>query len=118
MARPSPYTEGQKTAILDAVKAARKTGTWPDALKAAKEAGFKGKLPYLMKFAGGGTRKGKRRMGRPKGSKTPPAAAIRNGSGLGAIDQIVERMVEQRVGVAVSRAVASLERAAKALKSL
>ena len=50
MPRPSPYTPEQKTAILDAVKAAREVGKWPDALKAAEEAGHKGGFQYLMKW--------------------------------------------------------------------
>jgi len=144
MARPSPYTEAQKAAILEAVKTARKTGTWPDALKAAEGAGFKGGLQYLMKFVGGGSKRRKakavtkaapaakaapkagKKLGRPKGSKNaikhgpgrPKASVSVKGAGLGAIDSIVSKMVEQRVAVAISKAVASLEHAAKALKSI
>ena len=137
MARPSPYTDAQKAAILDAVKTARKTGTWPDALKAAEGAGFKGGLQYLMKFVSGGAKrrgrkaaaktvsaKGKK-LGRPKGSKNAvkrgpgrPKASGAAGAGLGAIDSIVEKMVEQRVAAAMDRAVKALETAAAELKAL
>jgi hypothetical protein len=69
----------------------------------------------------------KRKPGRPKGSKNavrrgpgrPKAVAVvANGAGLAGIEAIVKRMVEQRVMATVGRAIASLEAAAKELKSL
>ena len=52
MPRPSPYTDKQKAAILEAVKSARKAGKkWPEILEAAKAEGFKGGLEYLKQFA-------------------------------------------------------------------
>jgi hypothetical protein len=40
MPRPSPYTDRQKAAIFDAVKAGRKAGKkWPEIHEAAAEAG-------------------------------------------------------------------------------
>lgn len=139
MPRTSPYTDAQKSAILEAVNSARKTGSWLDALKAAQDAGFKGGLQYLMKFAGGSKRHGrkpskaeapvaaKKKLGRPKGSKnavkrgpgmpkTPVVAG--NGAGLAGIEAIVERMVEQRVGAKIGAAVRALERAAGELRGL
>jgi hypothetical protein len=128
MPRPSPYTDKQKAAIIEVVKATRKAGKkWPEILEAAKADGFKGGLQYLMKFAhkAGAVRRRKRRHaapaattkrgpGRPKGR--PKTAG--NGAGLAGIESIVERMVEQRVRATVGRAVASLEAAAKELKRL
>jgi hypothetical protein len=139
MARPSPYTAAQKAAILEAVKTGRKAGKkWPEILAAATEAGYKGGLQYLMKFAhmGGAVRRRRRgkpaaaakgKPGRPKGSKKavkrgpgrPRAITVAvNGAGLAGIEAIVERMVEQRVRAAVARAVKALEGAAKELQSL
>ena len=142
MPRTSPYTPEQKAAILVAVKDARKEGQWSDALKAAEEAGFKGGLGYLMKLASSnGTPKppkstnaantpeavsGKKPRGRPKGSTNvakrgagrPKATSAGNGAGLNEIDRIVAQMVEQRLAVALEKAVTSLENAARELKSL
>jgi len=138
MARPSPYTGAQKAKILEAVKTGRKTGKkWTEILEATKAEGYKGGLQYLMKMArkGGavrGRRKAKaapakgKKIGRPKGSKNavkrgpgrPKASVSAKGAGLGAIDNIVSKMVEARVAAAISKAIASLEHAAKALKSI
>ncbi len=53
MARPSPYSNEQRSAIIQAAIAAKKDGKWADGLEAAKGAGFKGGLPYLMKMIRG-----------------------------------------------------------------
>ena len=141
MPRPSPYTDKQKSAILEAVKAGRKSGKkWPEIHAAATEAGFKGGLQYLMKMARksgavrGRRRRGKpaaaattakRKPGRPMGSKNavkrgpgrPRAVAVAgNGAGLAGIEAIVERMVEQRVGAKIGAAVRALEIAAGELR--
>jgi len=138
MPRKSPYSDAQKAGIHEAVKTARKTGTWTDAHKAAKDKGFKGSLPYLMKFIGGGKkRKGKaapkaaptkaKKLGRPKGSKNsikrgpgrPKKISVpMNKEGLVQIDSIVERMVKKQVGATLSRAVQLLEAVTAELKSL
>ena len=142
MPRPSPYTDAQKAAILDAVKTGRKAGKkWPEIHAAATEAGYKGGLQYLMKMASNAgavrrKRKGaktaktvaafkvKGKRGRPKGSKNatqrgpgrPKAAAA--GVGLSDIDKIVAQMVEQRVGTAVAKAIEALEKAVGALREI
>ena len=142
MARPSPYSEKQKSAILEAVKAGRKSGKkWPEILEAAKAEGFKGGLPYLVKFSrASGAVRGRRRkpdtsslpvatkrkLGRPKGSKNavkrgPGRSKGRvstNGAGLAGIEAIVKRVVAQRLAVAVDRAVKALETAVGELKAL
>lgn len=47
MPRPSPYTAEQKTSIIEAAIAAKAAGNWNDALSAAKDAGYTGKVAYL-----------------------------------------------------------------------
>jgi hypothetical protein len=123
-----PYTDAQKSAILEAVKAGKK---WPEIHAAATEAGYKGGLQYLIKFAhkGGAVRRRRKssvaaatapihKPGRPKGSKNavrrgpgrPKAIPVAgNGAGLADIEAIVERTVEQRVRATVARAVRALE---------
>ena len=143
MSRPSPYTDKQKAAILEAVKSSRKSGKkWPEVYEAAKAEGFKGGLPYLVKMSrAAGVVRGrrgrkpvrsaapvaaKRKPGRPKGSSKvatrrpgrPKGSVSTNGAGLSGIESIVKRMVEQRVNAAVSRAVAALETAARELHAL
>ncbi len=146
MPRTSPYTDEQKSAIIEAVKTARKTGSWPDALKAAKDAGYKGQLQYLMKFAGGKKQQksskavkpaapgkaeapvaAKKKAGRPKGSKNAVkkgpgrpkgAATAMNVAGLDGIEAIVSRMVEQQVGAKIGAAVKALEQTVEELKTL
>ena len=145
MPRPSPYTDKQKAAILEAVRSGRKAGKkWPEIHAAATVAGYKGGLEYLKQFAhkGGAVRRrrkssvvaaaaapvaatAKQKRGRPKGSKNAvkpgpgrPSAVAGNGAGLAGIEAIVARMVEQRVRAAVARAVKALEMAAQELKSV
>ena len=126
MPRPSPYTDKQKAAILEAVKSGRKAGKkWPEIHEAATEAGFKGGLEYLKQFAraAGAVRRrrrgapkavtAKRKPGRPKGNKNavkrgpgrPRAAAVAgNDAGLAGIEAIVHSMVKERVRAMVGRA--------------
>jgi len=140
MPRPSPYTDKQKAAIIEAVKSSRKSGKkWSEILAAATGAGYKGGLQYLMKLARGSgavrrRRKGNavataapavaaKRPGRPKGSKNavkrgpgrPRAVAVAgNGAGLAGFEAIVE----QRVRATVARAVKALEAATGELRAL
>ena len=126
--RKSQYDPETKAAIIKATADARSAGkTWADALDAAKSAGFKGSLPYLMKTAQTSGAVKVRRMRRrkagaltsAKGKPGRPAKKVGlNGSGLGAIDTIVEQMVESRVSAAMKRAVVTLEKAAAELRSL
>jgi hypothetical protein len=127
--RKSQYSEEQKKAFVDAVKNGRKAdASWAEILDAAKTQGFKGSLPYLKKMAAtGGAIKSGGRRGRPKGSKNavkrgrPAGSTVRvasNGANLSDIEAIVSRMVEERVAVAMKRAVTTLERATKELQNL
>ena len=126
--RKSQYDAETKAAIIKATADARSAGkTWAEALEAAKGAGYKGSLPYLMKTAQtSGTVKVRRRRRRKAGPLTvakpgpgrPAKAPGLNGTGLGAIDRIVEQMVESRVSVAMKRAITTLEKAATELRSL
>ena len=124
MARPSPYDEKTRQAIIDAAVGARKEGLkWSDALKAAEAQGYKGGPQYLVKLirSAGALPAGRRRGGRPgrKPGRRPgrPAGAAA-GNGLNSIESIVERMVEARVKSTVAKAVAALERATDELRKL
>ena len=126
--RKSQYDAETKAAIIKATADARSAGkTWADALVAAKGAGYKGSLPYLMKTAQSSgavkvRRRRRRKVVQPVVAKRGPGRPAKkmgsNGMGLGAIDRIVEQMVESRVSVAMKRAVVALEKAAAELRSL
>ena len=123
--RKSPYDAETKAAILKAAADARGAGkSWAEALDAAKAAGYKGSLQYLVKMArGSGAVKVKGRRKRQNASVAPavkkakgkpgrPAKVARAnnaGAGLGDIEKIVAAMVEARVGAAVNQAIAALE---------
>ena len=125
MARPSPYDDKTKQAIIHAALNARAEGKkWNEAYEAAKGEGFKGGLQYLVKMIRGSGASGKRgrRRGRTPGPRAsaPSKARARAGAsaGLGSINSIVARMVESRVQAAIKKAVAALKRAAHELKKL
>jgi hypothetical protein len=113
MPRKSQYSDEQKTKIIQAARAALKTGKWSDALKAAQDEGFKGGLAYLTTLVG---RKGKTRgAGRPKSSTGKPGRPSVT-LGLAGIDQVVQRMVEQKTGTVLRNALAALKQATAALE--
>ena len=98
------YDEATRSAIVNAAIGARKSGKkWPEALKAAKRAGYRGGLIALTGFV---TRAGKtaRKPGRP----ARKAQAV---GGLEPIQEIIERLVKERVRAALDRAITELERA-------
>jgi len=107
MPRVSPYSDEQKSAIIKSAKKAQRKGNWQDGLKAAKDAGYKGGLGYLMKLVGGG-----KRRGRPKGSnKAKVASAVApsvNGSSMAQIEKIVADEVSRRLNAAKGAAIAAL----------
>lgn len=91
----------------------------PAAAKVGRPKGSKNKLKAPAK-----------RMGRPKGSKNKPKVASINGaarrgpgrppkasaSGLGQINQVVKRMVEERTRVVLGEAIAALRKAQAAVE--
>jgi len=141
------YNPEMKSAILRAAivaRAARKK--WADALQDAKEVGYEGSVQSLVKMIRAGNNKKRprrtvvasapegpagpfaaprRKSGRPKGSKNAvkraPERVISvavNDADLAGIEAIVERMVEQRVGAAVAKAVKALGAAKYELRNL
>lgn len=129
--RQSQYSDAEKAAFLDAVKNGRKAdASWNEIFDAAKAQGFKGGLAYLKQMAmkNGVLKTGKKRMGRPKGSKNKvkPAKAVKAtkaavkpaGATLGAIEGIVENMVAEKLSKKVSQAVAILEKVSSELRAL
>jgi len=95
------YDEATRAAIVNAALEARKAKKrWPEALQAAKAAGYRGGVIALMGFV---TRAGKtaRKPGRPAGQKA---------SGLEPIQEIIERLVKERVTAALGKAIEELEK--------
>jgi hypothetical protein len=52
MSRPSAYDDATKSKIIAAARDAAKTGSWTDALEAARKEGYKGQVAYLMNMVG------------------------------------------------------------------
>ena len=118
---PKRYDPAVKAKILVAA-----TGKpLSEGFAAAKKAGYRGSAPslYMMLRNAGAT--GKKKRGRPQGSKNSPKTAptIRrgpgrpakstvqsNGSGLGEIDRIVTREVQSRINAAARAAIAELQK--------
>jgi hypothetical protein len=74
------YDQETRTAIVEAALAQRKAGKpWADALAAAQAAGFRGKLPRLVRFVERGTaparKPGPKPVGRPRAARAPAPAA-------------------------------------------
>ncbi len=119
MPRSSPYSDEQKAKIIDVVKAAKKKGSWMEALSIAKDAGYKGGLGYLMKLAGPQKRRGRgrpkgsgRKLGRPAGRPAARKSARHGKRGnLANIDRIVQREVQARLRRAQAAAIAAFEHA-------
>ncbi|HYG76134.1 MAG TPA: hypothetical protein VEK08_14100 [Planctomycetota bacterium] len=105
------YDSETKSAILNAVNEARSAKKkWPEAHKAAKEAGYKGGLPSLMIMY----RKARsaRRGDRPaRGPGRPRKVTVANSYGMSAeIERIVSDAVQARVNSALDAAIAELEK--------
>jgi hypothetical protein len=95
------YDEATRNAIISAALAARKAGQkWPQALEAAKAKGYRGGVISLIGFVKRGP-KASRKPGRPK-----KAAAV---SGFEPLQEMIERIVKQRVKAALDRAIEQLE---------
>jgi hypothetical protein len=130
-AKPTPgkrYSPAIKSKIMSAAIAARGAGKkWSEALQAAKAVGYRGSLQGIVKMIRAGNRKKivrkpaavkpavtKRGPGRPKGIGKrlgrPPMKTV-SVNGLGSIQAAVDRIVQERVNAALSRAIAVLETA-------
>lgn len=101
------YDETTKAAIVKAVADARNAGKkWPEALKAATAAGYRGGLVPLTLFVKrAGITAQKRRI-----VPQHRAVALTVG-GLKSIEQMVERLVQERVHAALDRAISELKKA-------
>ena len=97
------YDEATKTAIVSAALEARKAGKkWAEALQAAKEAGYRGKLISLVGFV-----KSPGQVGRKPGR---PAKKAQAEGGLESIQEVIERLVKERVRAALDKAIGELEK--------
>ena len=129
------YSPAAKAAIMRAAILARGTGTWAEAHKAAKNAGYRGSVQGIVKMLRASNRKKhprkvavkqaavKRSPGRPKGSVIkrgsgrPKGTGKRLGrplktvsvNGMGSIQAVVDRIVRERVSAALDRAIAVLQ---------
>ena len=98
------YDEATKAAIVSAALEARKAGKkWPEALREAKAAGYRGGVIALIGLI---SRAGKpaRKPGRPP-KKAQPAG------GLEPIQEIIQSLVKEQVAAALARAIVALENA-------
>jgi len=105
MAR-NTYDSETKAEILSAVLEARAgKRKWPEAHKAAKEAGYKGGLPSLMIMFR------KNKNGKAKNTRGPgrPRKLEISGTGMSAeIERIVSEAVQSRINTAIDAAIAEL----------
>jgi hypothetical protein len=113
------YEPKVKASILAAASAARSAGKpWAVAFSAAREAGYNGSLQGIMQMLRGLKKKpGKagRRPGRKPGRK--PMAVVTRGPGrqlkvnteTGGIEALVAKVVKERVGAILEKAIAALE---------
>ncbi|MGD0088687.1 MAG: hypothetical protein ABSE73_02100 [Planctomycetota bacterium] len=98
------YDEATRAAIVNATLEAQKAGKkWPEALQAAKTAGYQGGLIALTGFV--------TRTGKPARKPGMPAKKAQVAGGLEPIQEIIERLVKEQVKVAIGRAIAELEKA-------
>ena len=85
--------------------------TWPQALEAAKAAGFRAKVPRLIRFVQGAkpARKPVRKAARK--ARASKAAAPTVASDLKALEATLGKMVQDRVRAVLDDAIAVLQRA-------
>jgi hypothetical protein len=120
------YNPRTKAAIVEAATAARKSGkTWKQAFEAAKEKGYTGSTPALVKMMNYVAGKGRKRRGRKPGRKPaavpiqkrgpgrPPKAKVGRSKGTGSIGAMIDRLVRERVRGVLDRAIAVLQQAKK-----
>jgi hypothetical protein len=109
------YNPRTKAAILEAAREARASGkTWEQAFEAAKEKGYTGSTPALVKMVNySGGRKPGRPRGRKRGRKPgrKPFALTRTSTGLNSIEAMVDNLVKQRISAVLDKAIAVLQAA-------
>jgi hypothetical protein len=119
------YSPKVKAKFIAAASAARSAGKpWAVAFSAAREAGYKGSLQGITKLLRDAGKTGKaagkaagKRRGRKPGRK--PMAVVTRGSGrplnvnteTGGIEALVAKVVKDRVGAILEKAIAMLEQA-------
>jgi hypothetical protein len=107
------YDEKTRTAIVGAVGAARKEGKkWAEAHAVAKGAGFRGGVPALQIFVrkSGGVKIRRRR----RTKMAPATATVQQAPAVppqNDIEAAIERIVQERVRIAIQRAVDVLKSA-------
>jgi len=108
------YDTATKAAIIQAAVAARKAGkTWPQALEAAKAAGFRAKVPRLIRFVQSASQAARKPV-RKAAAKTRPAKAAAPAapaSDLKVLEATLSGIVTQRVRAVLDDAIAVLQRA-------
>jgi len=101
------YDPQTKAAIIEAALSARKAGkTWAEAFQAGKDAGYNGSqlgLEQMVRKSGG---KVPGRRGRPAKAQAPEALG-----GIPAVGALIEKIVKDRVQVALDKAIADLKQA-------
>jgi len=108
------YDAAAKAAIIKAALAARKAGkTWPQALEAAKAAGFRAKVPRLIRFVQSASKAAKKlvRRAAPKVRAAKAAAPAAPASDLKVLESTLSRIVKDRVLAVLDDAIAVLQRA-------
>jgi len=98
------YNDAAKAAIVNAAREARLAGKkWPQALAAAKAVGYRGGVISLIGFV---TRAGQavKKPGRPGRPRKQEA------NGIGPIQEIIGRLVKERVKAALDRAIEELQK--------
>ena len=97
------YDDASKAAIVNAALEARKAGKkWRQALEAAKVVGYRGGLISLIGFVN--------RPGQVARKPGRPAKKAQVVGGLEPIQEIIERLVKERVRAALDRAIGELEK--------
>ena len=107
------YDAATKAVIVKAALAARKAGkTWPQALEAARAAGFRAKVPRLIRFVQSASKAAKKAVRKAaRKARAPRTAAPARGSGLKVLESTLGKIVEDRVRTALDKAIAALQRA-------
>ena len=108
------YDAVTRAAIVKAALAARRAGrTWPKALEAAKRAGFRAKVPRLIRFVQSALKAAKKavRIAAPKPPARKAAAPATPAGDLKALESTLGRIVQERVRTALDEAIAALQRA-------